>query len=124
MNRGNGLRRAALVLALLVLAATAAGVAPAAAKGGIPKQLTGSWRGGGQGVLMVVSAKGNVTVSDFVAWFSHVTAHRLTVSGVPLCSGKKGTYHWKVANGHLRLKKIHDACKPEVGLFAGTWSRA
>jgi hypothetical protein len=124
MNRGNGPRRAAFVLALVLLAAMAAGVAPSAAKSVIPKQLTGRWRGGGQGVLMVVSPKGNVTVIDFVAKFSHVTAHRLTVSGVPLCSGKKGTYHWKVANGRLKLKKIHDACKAEVGLFAGTWSRA
>jgi hypothetical protein len=124
MNRGNGLRRAALVLALLVLAATVTGAATSAPKTAIPKKLTGRWRGGGMGVLMVVSPQGKVTVIDFVARFSHVTAHRLTVSGVPLCSGKKGTYHWKVASGHLKLEKIHDACKAEVGLFAGTWSRA
>jgi hypothetical protein len=124
MNRGSGLRRATLALVLLVLAATVTAVATSATKTALPKKLTGRWRGGGMGVLMVVSPKGNVTVIDFVAKFSHVTKHRLTVSGVPLCSGEKGTYHWKVASGRLKLTKIHDPCKQEIGLFAGTWSRA
>jgi hypothetical protein len=124
MNRGNRLRRAALVLALLVLAAIVTAVARSAAKTAISKQLTARSRGGGMGVLMVVSPRCKVAVIDFDAKFSHVTAHRLTVSGVPLCYGKKGTYSWKVTSGKLKLKKIRDACKPEVGLFAGTWSRA
>jgi hypothetical protein len=44
MKRGNRLYRAALVLALLVLAATVTGVAASATTTAIPKQLTGNGR--------------------------------------------------------------------------------
>jgi hypothetical protein len=43
MNRRNRLSRAALVLALLVLAGIVTGVAESATKTAIPKQLTGRW---------------------------------------------------------------------------------
>ena len=124
MNRGNGPRRAALILALLALAAVVSGASALGATTQLPKQLTGKWRGGGDGVLMTVLPSGEARVFDFMARFSHVSAHRLTISGVPLCSGKTGRYHWKVAGRKLTFKKIHDTCKEEVDLFTGTWSRA
>ena len=124
MQKGNGRRGVALVLVLFVLAATVTGVAASATSTVLPKPLTGRWRGGGDVVLMTVLPGGQVSVFDFVARLSPVAAHRLTISGVPLCAGKTGTYHWKVAHGRLRLRRIHDACKQEVTLFAGTWSRA
>jgi len=42
MKQGNRLRRAALVLAPLVLAAAVTGVAASAAKTPVPRQLTGT----------------------------------------------------------------------------------
>jgi hypothetical protein len=139
MNRRNRLRRAALVLALLVLAAIVTGVAASAATTVIPKQLTGSW-GRGADPEMAVSPRGKVEIYDFGVYharFSRVTKHRLSISvetlpGGPLpasCSGT-GTYRWTIANhgdvlhepGHqLKLTKIHDACERRVGQFAGIW---
>ena len=126
MKPGTRLRRAGLVLALLVLAAMVTGVAESAATTVVPKQLTGRWGRGG--VLMAVSSRGKVEIDVYHAKFSRVTAHRLTVSGVPTCSGT-GTYRWKFTNiqgasDKLKLKKIHDACRVRVGLFAGTWLTA
>ena len=84
MNRRNRVRRAALVLALLVLAAIVTGVAESAAKTAIPKQLTGRWGREKQTMLMVVSSRGKVDWNDtYHAELSHVTAHRLTLSYVP-----------------------------------------
>ena len=113
-----------LVLVLFVLAATVTGVA-ASATSTVSTQAADrkvAWRGR-RGADDRPSQR-PVSVFDFVARFSPVAAHRLTISGVPLCAGKTGTYHWKVAHGRLRLRRIHDACKQEVTLFAGTWSRA
>jgi hypothetical protein len=129
-NRRNRLRRAALVLALLVLAAIVTGVAASATKTVIPKQLTGSWSRLGIGGI-TVSPRGRVTINPFGtdhARFSHVTAQRLNISRYS-CSGT-GTYRWTILNhgdvigepGHeLKLTKIHDACKQRVGLFSGRW---
>jgi hypothetical protein len=144
MNRGNRLRRAALVLALVVLAAVVTGVAASAATTTIPKQMARRWQRDisveqGQ-TRMVVSRRGRVEIDqicssyapatctsyDGHAEFSHVTAHRLRISGIPSCSGT-GTYRWTstLSDGfgfsrvpHLRLTKIHDACKARVNLFA------
>ena len=127
--------RAALVLALLVLAAIVTGVAESAAKTAIPKRLTGTWeRNNGGKVLMEVGSRGKVSVGR--SWsvryhtkFSHVTAHRLSISGIPSCSGT-GTYRWNLPGdlsggpSPLTIKKIHDACKPRVDLFeASDWQR-
>jgi hypothetical protein len=140
-NSRNRLRRAALLLALLVLAAIVTGVAASAATTVIPKQLTGTWsRLGPPGADQItVSPRGKVTtpLGTLYDTFSRVTAHRLSISGPASgagrgpCSGT-GRYRWKVAKipygdiykpGHqLTLTKIHDACKPRVGLFSGRWS--
>ena len=137
MNRGNRLRRAALVLALLVLAAIVTGVAGSAAKTVVPKQLTGNW-GLQDGMVMVVGPRGKVNISRDVPWhragwyhakFSRVTAHehhgRLSISGPRSCSGT-GTYSWKIwyegplGRGYqLAFTKIHDACKLRVNLWTG-----
>ena len=141
MNRRNRLRPAALVLALLVVAVIVTGVAESATNT-VNKQLTGKWEivnGGPQGV-MVVGPRGEVNFNKAAdtskaGWyhttFSHVTAHRLSISGIPSCSGT-GRYRWTVrlsatlggADDTLRLRKIHDACEARVGLFAaGVWWR-
>ena len=142
MNRRDRLRRAGIVLALLVLAAIVTGVAASAATTVIPKQLTGSW-GRGADPEMAVSPRGKVEIYDFGVYharFSRVTKHRLSISvetlpGGPLpasCSGT-GTYRWTILNhgdvigepGHeLTLKKIHDACKGRIDLFARRWFKA
>jgi hypothetical protein len=144
MIRRNRLRRAALVLALLVLAAIVTGVAESAAKTVVPKQLTGSWsRLGPPGADQItVSPRGKVTRdplgTDYSSSrFSRVTAHRLSISGPASITGpgrcsRTGTYRWTIAKipygdiykpGHqLTLTKIHDTCKPRVGLFSGRWS--
>src|SRR5262249_26839347 len=123
-NRRNRLRRAALVLALLVLAVIVTGVAASATNTVIPKRLTGSW-GRQNAWWMVVSTEGKVKIDAgavYHAKFSRVTAHRLTVSGVPSCSGT-GTYRWTITKDMfsgsdlLKLTKIHDACKPRVNMF-------
>ena len=116
--------------------------------GTIPKQLSGAWgRGGDTYGRMIVSPRGRVEIDQVCgasssatclgyhghAKFSRVTAHRLTisyvpgltVSDVPTCD-RTGTYRWKFTNiqgasDHLKLTKIHDACKPRVGLLAGIW---
>ena len=130
MNRRNRLRRAVLLLALLVLAAIVTGVASSASKTVIPKQLTGSW-GRGADPEMLISPRGKVTILEIAVYharFSRVTARRLSISGYS-CSGT-GTYGWTILNhgdvigepGHeLKLKKIHDACKDRVRQFAGKW---
>jgi len=131
MNRRNRLRHAAIVLALLVLAAIVTGVAASAANTVIPKQLSGRWGRGGDktDVLMVVSPRGKVDINDtYHAKFSRVTAHRLSIGGIPSCSGT-GTYRWKFTNHQhssdkLKLTKIHDACQVRVGLFSGIWLTA
>jgi hypothetical protein len=133
MNRRNRLSRAALVLALLVLAGIVTGVAESATKTAIPKQLTGRWGRLNYGPEdIVVGPRGKVNVRDginsFHAKFSRVTAHRLSISGIPSCSGT-GTYRWTITTdtlGGLRLSltKIHDACEARVGLFvAFDWAR-
>jgi hypothetical protein len=94
---------------------------------------------------MVVSPRGRVEIRQnygvpgrccsgvYVTKFSRVTAHRLTISYVPGLTvyrvppcDRTGTYRWKFMNiqgasDHLKLEKIHDACKRRVDLFAGTW---
>ena len=140
MNKRTRLRRGGLLLALLVLAAIVAGVAASAANTLLPKQLSGDWgRGGKIYGLIVVSPRGKVEIHqlnyDGHAKFSRVTAHRLsvsyvpglTVSDVPSCD-RTGTYRWRFTNiqgasDQLELKKIHDACKARVHLFAGIWLR-
>src|SRR5215831_294297 len=124
MNSRNRLRRAALVLALLVLAAIVTGVAASATKTAVPKQLTGAWlhRGGmGVGKSMIVGPGGKVRFGRggvaYHAKLSRVTAHRLRISGVVSCSGT-GTYRWQVAKRQLKVTKIHDACEMRVGLLA------
>jgi hypothetical protein len=133
MDRRNRLRRAGLLLALFVLAAIITGVAASATTTVIPKQLTGDWSKN-QGLGISVSPQGTVKWNDFRVYharFSHVTKHRLSISGYS-CSGT-GTYRWTILNhgdvigepGHeLKLKKIHDACKGRVGVFAGRWFKA
>ena len=129
MNGRNRLRRAALVLALLVFAAIVTGVAASATTTVVPKQLTGMWiRGGGMREGMFVSPGGKVRIGEFVAYhaeLSRVTAHRLRISGVVSCSGT-GTYRWQIAHNQLKVTKIHDACDMRVGLLAGdrpNWRR-
>jgi hypothetical protein len=136
MNRRNRLRRAGLVLALLLLPATVTGVAASATKTVIPKQLTGRWERDNGRVIVVAGGKVVVKVDAFTngaqARFSHVKAHRLSISGLWSCSGA-GTYRWTITQGVLpgslshgyvlRLTKIHDACKARVRLFAHSWGR-
>jgi hypothetical protein len=131
MNRTNRLRRAALVLALLVLAAIVTGVAASATKTVVPNQLTGRWGG------MVVGRRGKVSIHRD-RWYhlkiSHVTTHAgwgwLSISGMPSCSGTgsgTGTYGWSIgfslAGGGERLnfKKVQDACKQRVQLLDTSW---
>jgi len=133
MKRGNWLRRAALLLALLVLAATVTGVAASATNTVIPKQLTGDWSKD-QYLGISVSPRGTVEWNDFRVYharFSHVTTHRLSISG-DSCSAA-GTYRWTILNHgdvigepgrELKLKKMRDACKARVHLFAGRWFKA
>lgn len=125
------MRRATLVLALLVLAAIVTGVAASATKTAIPKQLIGKWERE-SGVVMVVGPRGEVKFSKaadtttagwYHAKFSHVRAHRLSVSGAS-CSGT-GTYRWAIATQQglvswtrISFKKIHDACKRRVNLLS------
>jgi hypothetical protein len=117
------------VLALLVLAAILTAVAESATKTVVPKRLIGRWGRAHQTVLMVVSTRGKIDIdSTYHASFSHVTAHRLTVSGIPSCN-TTGTYRWKFTNhqhssDRLTLTKIHDACGIRVGLFVGSWLTA
>ena len=127
MNRRNRLRRATVVLALLVLAATVTGVA-SATRTAVPKQLTGKWIRNGWGTTIYSSGLGGIGsgLSGGDVEFSRVTAHRLTFGGGPVsasCSGN-GRYRWKVANRKLKLTTIHDACKPRVHVLAGIWWRA
>jgi hypothetical protein len=127
MNRRNWLRRAALVLALLVLAAIVTGVAESAAKSAIPRQLTGNWVRNGWSIDVISSGEVDTGrgLEGFDTEFSRVTAHRLTVSGGgPLSCSGTGRYRWKVASHQLKLTKIHDACKERVDLFAGKWFKA
>ena len=151
MKRGNRLRRAGPVLALLVLAAVVTGVAASATKTVLPKQLSGAWgRGGDTYGRMIVSPRGRVEIDQVCgtsssstcrgyhghAKFSHVTAHRLTISYVPGLTvsdepscNRTGTYRWKFTNiqgasDKLKLTKIHDECRVRVGLFAGIWLTA
>ena len=143
MNRRNRLRRGALFLALLMLAAIVTGVAASATKTAIPKQLTGKWAqyNWGSARVMVVGPRGKVNVkvgtNTHFLTFSHVnvTANkhhgRLTISGPRSCSGT-GTYGWTIlkpggalsnhAGWGLRLTKIHDACKERVKLFPYDWN--
>jgi len=137
MNRRNRLRRAALVLALLMLAAIVTGVAASATTTAIPEKLTGRWERN-HGMRMVVSPRGAVEIDpvfslDVHAELSHVTAHRLSISGgLRWCSGP-GRYRWTITQGELpdslshgyvlRLSKIHDACGARAGRFTGTWER-
>jgi len=138
MNRRNRPRRAALVLALLVLAAIVTGVAASAATTVIPRQLTGKWGLPNPQLVMVVGPRGKVNISKGAPWhkagwyhtkFSRVTAHkhhgRLSISGPRSCSGT-GTYSWKIwyegplGRGYqLAFTKIHDACKLRVNLWTG-----
>lgn len=85
--------------------------------------------------MMVVGPRGNVNISKAAAtskagWyhtkFSHVTAHRLGISGPRSCSGT-GTYRWAITIHRsfssyywFTFKKIHDPCKLRVGLMIET----
>jgi hypothetical protein len=121
MNRRNRLRRAGLVLALLVLAAIVTGVAASATKTAIPKQLTGKWRR--DSWVMTIQSNGRGGISN--GWdagdleVSRVTAHRLTLFLAAPCTGT-GTYRWRVASRQLKLTKIHGGC---VAWIPGTWRR-
>jgi hypothetical protein len=134
MKQGNRLRRATLVLALLVLAAIVTGVAASATKTVVPKQLTGKWELQ-NGVKMVVGPGGKVNISKaeinkagwYHAKFSRVTVHkhhgRLSIIGPRSCAGT-GIYRWRIwyegllGRGYqLAFTKIHDACKLRVGLW-------
>ena len=138
MKRGNRMRRAGLGLALLVLAAMVTGVAASATTTVMPKQMTHRWYRG-DGEHMVVGRWGNVKISKaminkagwFHTKFSHVTAHRLSISGPRACSRTgSGTYRWGISYKHdalgsgygytFVLKKIHDACKLRVSLMIET----
>ena len=141
MDRRDRLGRAALVLALLVLAVIVSGVAASATNTVIPKQLTGIWSRSGSSITSIaVSPRGKVTIHHIDvdhARFSRVTTHRLSISGPasitdPGPCSRTGTYRWTIAKipygdvfntGHrLTLTKIHDACKDRVREFAGGWS--
>jgi hypothetical protein len=105
MNRRNRLRRAALVLALLVLAAIVTGVAASATKTVVPKQLQRRWGGNGWAMQVYPSGYAEVWlrgVDDGNALFSHVTAHRLTIGETTVlsssCSGPTGTYRWTITH--------------------------
>ena len=143
------MRRVALPITVLALLASACGQSADNAVGKVkdtvppPKYLrhvTGTWaRWGNTYTLIVVRPRGRVVIaSDKLrgginyAEFSHVTAHRLTISFMPgqdvsefpSCT-QTGTYHWKTkGTWPLKLLKIHDACKPRVDVFAGNWSTA
>ena len=102
MNRRNRLRCAALVLALLMLAAIVTGVAAAATKTAIPKQLTGNWyRPSHRGWVLTVRSNGKGGFTQGLGGgdleFSPVAAHRLAIRG-GACWSPAGTYHWKVAS--------------------------
>jgi hypothetical protein len=138
MNTRKRLRRAALVLALLVLAAIVTGVAASATTTVMPKQLTGKWGIPDTQQVMVVGPRGKVNISKAAPWhkagwyhtkFSRVTAHkhhgRLSISGPRSCSGT-GTYSWKISHEgglsnsyQLAFTKIHDPCKLRVNLWTG-----
>jgi hypothetical protein len=132
MNRRNRLRRAPLVLALLVLTAIVTGVAASAANTVIPERLTGRWARGDTPTLMVVGTRGKVEINAdavYHAKFSRVTTRRLRIIGIPSCSGT-GTYRWTITKDlfrgfdQLKLKQIHDACKPRVNLLTDLgWGR-
>jgi hypothetical protein len=126
MNRRNRLRRAALLLALLVLAAIVTGVAASATNTVVPNQLTGRW---GE---MVVGRRGEVTIRRD-RWYHlkvlHVSSQKfgqrgwLVISGMPSCSGTVGAYGWWIG-GHLfhggewlNFKPIQDACKQRLQLL-------
>ena len=136
IKRGNRLRRAALLLALLVLAAIVTGVAASASNTVLPRPLQGRWERNGWAMRiysrgLVVIWGGQVDEGD--AEFSPLTAHRLTTGDATFlsssCSATTGTYRWTithrppVSEAQLKLKKIHEACKPRGNLFAGVWSR-
>jgi hypothetical protein len=124
MNNRSPLRRAALVLALLVLEAIVTGVAASATTSGVHKQLTGHWRRGG--AVMDIDPLGLGGIGRgrerFGLVFEPLGSHRLGISGAPSCSGT-GIYRWRVANRKLKLTTIHDVCKSRVGWLAGTWRR-
>jgi len=129
VKRGNRLRRAALVLAPLLLAAVVTEVAASATTTVVPQKMTGRWERG-DGTVIVVGPRGKVNISKgiinksgwFHTTFSHVTAHRLSISGPRSCSGT-GTYRWGIIHrtwpgGYLfKLTKIHDPCKLRVDLM-------
>jgi hypothetical protein len=125
----NRLRRAALVLALLLSAAIVTGVAASAATTVPPTPLTGRWdRANWGGDLLFVRPRGKVEIRDggwYQARFKRVAANRLRISGIRSCSGT-GTYSWTIRSHpeafypqyQLKLKVIHDACKLRVNLLA------
>jgi len=134
-------KRFVLILALTLAAAIVTGVAESAPTTAVPEKMTGRWERG-DGVVMVVGPHGKVNISKaminkagwYHAKFSHVTAHRLSISGPRSCSGT-GTYRWGIIHrtntlqgGYVfKLTKIHDACRLRVGLMIETddaYSRA
>jgi hypothetical protein len=140
VKRGNRLRRAAIVLALLVFAAIVTGVAQSTATTAVPKLLAGNWEGPYWPRQMVIGARGKVEIGagrGYHGEFSHVTAHkkhgrdewvgRLSISGIRSCSGT-GTYRWTITNLRslsggsscfLKFTEIHDACQLRVNLLTG-----
>ena len=131
MNRRNRLRRAALVLALLVLAASVSGVAGSATKTVVPGQLTGRWALPFSRTVMVVGPRGKVNIHHerwYHAKFLRVTEYGLaplgwlTISGGPRSCSGTGKYSWKTWDGltgrfFLHFRTIHDPCKPRVDLL-------
>jgi hypothetical protein len=138
LTRRSRLRRVALVLALIVLAAIVTGIAASATSTVVPNQLTGKYGLTGRwallygGTVMVVGPRGNVTIHRGRWWyhakFLRVTEHglapqgRMSISGGPRSCSGTGTYAWAQWYGltpgqFLHFTTIHDACKPRVDLL-------
>jgi len=132
MNRRHRLRRAAPVLALLMVAAIVTGVAASAANTVVPNELTGRWALH-NGTVMVVGPRGKVNIHHerwYHARFLRVTEHglhgRLSISGGPRSCSGTGTYGWKTWYGlsggsFLHFTTIRDECKPRVDLLGSHW---
>lgn len=124
-----------------VLAATIAGITavPAAANqtAKVPAKLLGAWgrtitaadwkRAGRPNEApghfsMYIGADGSVALAEFTARLS-ASGNRVTFGGVPGCGKTKGLYRWTVVNRRLTLTSLRDACRLEVGLLAGVWTK-
>lgn len=139
---GCGAGDAAPTTSTAAAASKPARTAPAPVAAALPDGLSGSWRrtmrdrdwepvGGGFPTgrwRVAVDEHGGASVyqpgiaaADFDTRFV-VKGRRLTIAGVPVCPGQKGTYTWRLGHGSLTLRVVDDACKPRVALFGGTWT--